>query len=91
MAFVSYIAMALSIIGALLVAKQSWIGWCCWIVANVFWMVYTASNNMTAQLILWTYYLCTASYGLYVCVKKKVKDGKYNYENNFYKKEKTPL
>lgn len=59
----TWLAMALSLTGNLLIIGKSRAGFGCWIVANVLWLIDAAERGDGAQGLLWLVYLGLALVG----------------------------
>jgi len=62
---VSWIALALSVIGIFLNAKKIIWCWPVWIVSNIFWIIHTVNAGDTAATVLWFVFLASNMYGAY--------------------------
>jgi hypothetical protein len=67
---ITTIALAGSIIGALLIAEKKISGFYFWSVANTLWLIDSIGRSDVQQSILWFYYLITCALGIYSWGKK---------------------
>lgn len=75
MSLVYALALVLSLWGSLLIARRRSLGWVCWIIANLLWIILNLraarlDPNLYWQALLFAAYACTAVYGWWSwCIK----------------------
>lgn len=75
MEILTYIALALSVIGNILVNNQKKSGYVAWIISNLLWIIFAIYSNIPAQLIMFIIYTILSIHGFskWKAIEKKDK------------------
>ena len=63
--YLSWVALAFSMVGAVLINKKNIFGFGCWICANTAWIVVAVGKEIPAQVVLWCVFLALNFHGIY--------------------------